>query len=102
MPPLLILLLILLASALSLAATLYLTGVIKMNHAELAAKLHASAVRAEKAKDEIIAAVKKLQDAIEAADEVPQSVVDAANEVDTAVGELDDLNEDAPETPPAG
>ncbi len=91
MPPLLILLLILGFSAANVAAIIYLTGVVKMNHEELAAKLNAYAAQLAKVKTEVQA----LKDAITNADNVPLSVVDAANAVGVALGEVDDLNPDA-------
>jgi len=91
MPSLLALLVILAVSAGTLAAILYLTGVVKMNHEELTAKLNAYATQLAKVKAEVQA----LKDAITNASEVPQTVVDAANAVGVALGEVDDLNPDA-------
>jgi phage-related minor tail protein len=91
MPPLLILLLILGFTAANVAATLYLIGVLKMNFDELAAQLLTYASQLAKVKTEVQA----LKDTIANTANVPQNVIDAANAVGAALGEVDDLNQDA-------
>lgn len=71
-----------------------LKELIMANNAELTARLDAVAVRADKAKAEIVKAIQDLRDVIAAGGEVPPEVEAALVKVETAVGGLDELHPD--------
>lgn len=94
MPPLFILLLILLVQVIGLI----LIGDLKMKLSELPARLSLIGDRVDKVKIE----VQKLKDIVLGDPDVPQAVVDQLIRVESAVGAVDDINEDETPPPPGG
>ena len=91
MPPLLILLLILLFTAANTAAIIYLTGVFQMKLSEVAPRLALVADRVEKVRAEVQA----LKDLVQGDPDVSPEIVAQLGRVESAVGAVDDINEDA-------
>ncbi len=83
------------------AAILYNLWRIRMNQAELKAKLDAMTAQNEKARAEQQAAFKKLQDALDAAGNTTPEVDAAVEALGASIQAEDDENPDA-DPPPAG
>lgn len=70
---------------------------INMKNAELVAKLTADSAKLDK----IITEIAALKDKVNSDPDVPQDIVDLVNGIDAKLQAADDLNDDAPVTPPA-